>query len=72
MKLKYQPSIYVAREKGETPADFIARVLKDPRLLPDQRHTLEHDNRYYSPFNAKVRGVWIEQAPIPVETEGKP
>lgn len=68
-KLKFQPSIYVARESDESPQDFIGRVLKDPRLLPDQRETLAHDSPGF--LDRLIKGIWIEQAPLTVETEAK-
>jgi hypothetical protein len=66
MKLKYLPSIRVEREAGESTEDFINRVLKDPRLLPDQRLSLEQDLGRWSPFDELVKAVWIEQAPSTV------
>ncbi len=62
MKLKFQPSLYVAREPGESAAAFNARILADPRLLPDQRTTLQQDSN--AAFADLVRGIWLEQAPI--------
>ena len=68
-KPKYQPSIYVARETDETPEAFVARVLADKRLLPDQRDTLRHDSPGF--LDHLIKGIWIEQAPLPADTEGK-
>ena len=66
MKLKYVPSIRVVRMPDEAAADFIDRVLKDPRLLPDQRQSLEIDRKQRTPFDDLVQAVWIEQAPVEV------
>lgn len=66
MKLKYQPSIYVAREADEPSREFVDRVLKDSRLLPDQRDTLQQDQRQHSVFDSLIKGIWIEQAPLAV------
>ena len=66
--LRNQPSAYVKREPGEPIDQFTQRILKDPRLLPDQRITLEHDN-HPGPWDDLVVGCWIEQAPITVLKE---
>lgn len=61
-KLKFQPSIYVARMEGESSADFTKRILRDPRLLADQRVSLEQDKG--GPFEDLVKGIWLEQPPL--------
>lgn len=66
MKLKYLPSVRVERMPGETADDFIDRILKDRRLLPDQRLSLEIDRKQRTPFDDLVQAVWIEQAPVEV------
>jgi hypothetical protein len=63
MKLEYKPSIYVARNEGESHTDFTTRILRDPRLLPEQRLSLELDDN--AAFADLVQGVWIEVAPVP-------
>jgi len=64
MRLKYQPSLYVARNPGESSQDFTARSLRDPRLLQDQRTSLLVDQN--NAFAGMVKGIWLEQAPIEV------
>lgn len=68
MKLKYLPSIRVERNPGETADAFIARILQDPKLLADQRLSLETDRKHWSPFDELVKAVWIERAPVFVTT----
>lgn len=63
-KLKFQPSVFVPREEGETNQEFTARILKDPRLLPDQRRSLELDDN--AAVADLVKGIWLEQAPIEI------
>lgn len=63
-KLKYQPSLYVAREPGESPRGFHARILGRADLLPDQRTTLQQDSN--AAFDFCVQGIWLERAPIEV------
>jgi hypothetical protein len=65
-KLKYQPSIYVERQPGESSTDFTARILRDPRLLPDQRLSLELDHN--GAFADFICGIYLEQAPIEVKS----
>jgi hypothetical protein len=64
-KIKYQPSIYVRREAGESVREFMERVLADSRLLPDQRTSLELER--YSVFDDFVQGVWMEQPPLVID-----
>lgn len=69
-KVRYQPSVYVSRNDGESVQAFIDRILADPRLLQDQRTSLEQD-RGPSAFDDCVRGVWIERPPLPVSTSSE-
>jgi hypothetical protein len=81
IKLKFRPSIFERRLEGESMDDFNKRILAPEfkvvitdantgietvvTLLPDQRHTLELESKP-SPFDKYVKGVWIEQAPLPI------
>lgn len=68
MKLKYQPSLYIAKEPAESNADFTARILRDPRLLPDQRTSLERDSN--AAFGDFVQGIWLERPPLEISDSG--
>lgn len=61
-KPKYQPSLYVAKLPEETARQFHERILRDHKLLPDQRLSLEQDANSF--FSDCVQGIWIEQSPI--------
>jgi len=63
-KFKNQNALFIKREDGESSSAFVDRILADPRLMPDQRVTLEHDRRYPTPFDDLVAGFWMDQPPI--------
>jgi hypothetical protein len=64
-RLKFQPSVYIAKEPTESNAEFTARILRDSRLLPDQRTSLEQDSN--AAFSDYVQGIWLERPPIEID-----
>ncbi len=49
---------YIKREEGESAEAFLARVMADSRLLPDQRHSLQQETP--SRLDKYIKGLFLE------------